>query len=225
MKSLSTWLAPLFFIGAATSSLFAQTYETPITPTNKIDLFDGHSLDGWTFASKGTNAPAASIWSVSNGLIVCQGSPNGYARTFQFYRDYQLHAEWCYPAGAGNSGVFLHVNPPDKVWPYCYEAQLLSDSAGEIRLNGGSYLTGITDPKVKSVPRQQPSSEKPLGEWNSYDITCRGNTITVLVNGVWQNHVTGTSANNGAIALQAEGKLIWFRNIYLEPLSADDSTK
>jgi Domain of Unknown Function (DUF1080) len=210
-------IAILFFL-AMTFPLFAQPGGIPITPTSKIELFDGKSFFGWTFVSKGTNSPAASIWSVTNGVIACEGKPNGYARTLQNYRDYRLHAEWRYPDGAGNSGVFLHINPPDNVWPLCFEAQLLAGSAGEIRMNGGSRANGVTAEHPISVPRQQPSSEKPLGEWNSYDIICRGHTITVRVNGVLQNVVTGTSVDSGAIGLQAEGAPVEFRNIVLEPL-------
>jgi hypothetical protein len=213
-------LALAFLSATAVHSLIAQTNEPPIAPANRIDLFDGKSLSGWTLVSIDTNAPAAAIWSVTNGVIRCQGRPNGYARTLQTYRDYRLHAEWRWPDGLGNSGVFLHVNPPDKVWPLCYEAQLQAGSAGEIRCNGGSKANGLTPANPKSFPRQQPSSELPAGEWNSYDILCRSNTISVRVNGTLQNVITGTSADSGAIGLQAEGKLVEFRNIFLEPLSA-----
>ncbi len=198
--------------------MFAQPGETPITPASKIALFDGKSFSGWTFVSKDTNAPAMAIWSVTNGVIACQGRPNGYARTLQSYRDYKLHVEWRFPDGPGNSGVFLHVNPPDKVWPLCLEAQLLSGSAGEVRCNGGSRVHELTTEFPRSVPRRQPSSERPVGEWNSYDIVCRSNTVTIQVNGVLQNEITGSSVSSGAIGLQAEGKPVEFRHIVLEPL-------
>ncbi len=214
MKSFSQ-CALVAFIASISISLFA---EDAISPTNKIELFDGKSFSGWTFVSKGTNAPAESIWSITNGVIHCLGKPTGYARTLKNYRDYQLHAEWRFPEGAGNSGVFLHVNPPDKVWPQCFEAQLQSGSAGEIRLNGGSHIEGL-DANAKTVPHQQPSSEKPLGEWNSYDIICHSNSISVRVNDIVQNKISGISVSSGAIALQAEGKVVDFRNIYLEPLA------
>ncbi|HXI71716.1 MAG TPA: DUF1080 domain-containing protein [Verrucomicrobiae bacterium] len=209
----------MLIFGVATFPVSAQPNQSPvITPTNEIALFDGKSFSGWTFISQGTNALAVSIWSVTNGVIVCQGRPNGYARTLQKYRDYQLHAEWRYPDGAGNSGIFLHLNPPDQVWPFCFEAQLLSGSAGEVRMNGGSKAEGLTAQHPLSMARRQASSEKPLGEWNACDIVCRANTITVHVNGVLQNEVTGTSAASGTIGLQAEGKLVEFRNLVLEPL-------
>ncbi len=192
--------------------------EVAVAPTKKIELVDGQGFSGWTFVSKDPNAPAAAIWSVTNGVIACEGKPNGYARTIQTYRDYQLHVEWRFPSGPGNSGVFLHINAPDKVWPNCLEAQLLSDRAGDIRCNGGSHVQELTVDSPKTVPHRHPSSEKPVGEWNAYDIVCRSNRVTVRVNGVLQNEVTGTSVTSGAIGLQAEGKPVEFRNIFLEPL-------
>jgi len=217
---LALRLALAFVVAATVPSLFAQSDDTSISPTHKIELFDGNDLSGWTFVSKDSNAVAAAIWSVTNRAIACQGKPYGYARTLQTYHDYRLHVEWRWPDGPGNSGVFLHVTPPEKVWPLCFEAQLLAGSAGEIRCNGGSRVNELTTAHPKSVPREQPGSEKPAGEWNSYDILCRSNTIVVRVNGVLQNQVTGTSVSSGAIALQAEGKLVEFRNLFLEPLSA-----
>ena len=219
MKSFpdNLWIA-ILFLAATTFSLSAQPNETSTTPANKIELFDGKSFSGWTFVSQDTNASAASIWSVTNGVIACQGKPNGYARTLQTYRDYKLHAEWRFPESPGNSGVFLHVNPPDQVWPTCLEAQLQSGSAGEVRCNGGARVHELTPEFPKSVPRRQRSSEKPAGEWNSYDILCRSNTVTIQVNGVLQNEVTGSSVSSGAIGLQAEGKLVEFRNLVIEPL-------
>ncbi len=208
----------MLLVAATIFPLSAQPGETPITPTNKIELFDGKSFSGWTFVSKSTNAPAAAIWSVTNGVIACQGKPNGYARTLGSYRDYQLHAEWRFPDGPGNSGVFLHVSGADKVWPLCLEAQLQSGSAGEVRCNGGSSVHELTTEFPKSVPRRQPGSEKPVGEWNSYDIVCRSNSVTIRVNGVLQNEITGSSVSSGAIGLQAEGKPVEFRNIVLAPL-------
>ncbi|MGA2245782.1 MAG: DUF1080 domain-containing protein [Verrucomicrobiota bacterium] len=219
MKSTALSAVLLLALATGYGVPAGQMPDAAMTPATKIELFDGRTLSGWTFVSAGTNAPAAEIWSVTNRVILCQGKPNGYARTLKMYRNYQLHVEWRWPSGPGNSGVFLHLNPPDKVWPLCFEAQLLAGSAGEVRLNGGSELSSLTDPTVKSVPRQQPSSEKPAGEWNSYDIVCRGHTITVRVNGVLQNAVSGTSVDAGSIGLQAEGAPVEFRNITLDKLA------
>src|ERR1039458_3859432 len=100
MKLIATWLCVSLFVTAASFSLPGQTADDAVTPKHEIELFDGKSLAGWTFVSARTNAPAAAIWSVTNGVLLCQGKPNGYARTWTVYRDYQLHAEWRWPSGS-----------------------------------------------------------------------------------------------------------------------------
>jgi len=62
------------------------------------------------------------------------------------------------------------------------------------------------------------NSERPIGQWNDYKIVCRGDEITIWVNGDLVNHVTQCSVRKGAICLQAEGADIEFRNIRLVPL-------
>ena len=70
----------------------------------------------------------------------------------------------------------------------------------------------------KRAPRLADPSEKPLGEWNTYEIYCRGATIEVFVNGTRQNRVEKLPVSTGRIALQLEGYPIEFRNLWLEPL-------
>ena len=70
----------------------------------------------------------------------------------------------------------------------------------------------------RRLPRQHDSSEKTGGEWNTYEIICSGDTVTLFVNGVQQNRVTKVSVTEGFIALQSEGAPIEFRNIKLAPL-------
>lgn len=203
---------------AVTAPLSAQADNAAVVPAGKIELFDGKSLAGWSLVSEDPQTPASAVWSVRDGVIVCAGKPNGYARTLQMYRDYQLRLEWRFPSGPGNSGVFVHISGKDKVWPTCLEAQLKSGEAGQVRCNGGSKVTELTPASSIAVARIGPESEKPVGEWNRCDIVCRGNTVTVHINGVMQNKVTGASVSAGAIGLQSEGKPVEFRNIVIEPL-------
>ena len=205
------------FIGNAQTD-HQSANKVSILPIKKIELFDRKGLSGWTFVTTDPKVLVDSIWSVDKEVIVCKGKPNGYIRTVLSYHDYQLHLEWRFPNGPGNSGVFLHVNGPDKVWPSCLELQLLSDKAGDIRCNGGSLVQELSTDSPKAVPHRQSSSEKPVGEWNSCDIVCNGNNISVRINNVLQNEVTRTSATFGSIALQSEGKQVEFRNLFLEPL-------
>ncbi len=204
--------------GAAAACLSAQADEAAVVPTGKIMLFDGKSLNAWSFVSADPQTSASAVWSVRDGVVACAGEPSGYARTLQRYRDYQLHLEWRFPDGPGNSGTFLHINGEDKVWATCLEVQLKSGEAGEIRCNGDSKVAELTPASAIAVSRSGGDSEKAVGEWNRCDIVCRGNTVSVSINGVLQNKVTGASVSAGAIGLQSEGKPVEFRNIVIEPL-------
>ncbi len=209
-------------LAAVASDSVAAPARAPVTPDRRIALFDGSDLAGWTFVSRDAAADARSIWSVKDGAIVCAGKPAGYARTLATYRDYVLHAEWRWPEKAGNSGLFVHLNPPDKVWPATIEVQLKANDAGSVRCNGGTKVHEL-NPTAKdpiNVALRGPVSEKPIGEWNSCDVICRGDTVSISINGVKQNAVTGASVAAGAIALQAEGAPVEFRNLWIAPLPA-----
>ena len=60
--------------------------------------------------------------------------------------------------------------------------------------------------------------EKKPGAWNKYEITCRGNSIRLVVNGKLVNEGKNAEATKGKILLQSEGAPIEFRNIKLSPI-------
>jgi hypothetical protein len=65
-----------------------------------------------------------------------------------------------------------------------------------------------------------PSNEKPLGEWNQYEITADGTNLTLKVNGQIQNQATDFAVMPGKILLQSEGAAIEFQNIQLTPIAS-----
>lgn len=190
--------------------------------TSRLPLWNGRDLAGWKiFLNDATVAPAKT-WSATGGVLrLDAGKVNGYIRTEKDFSHYRLHVEWRWtkdaPANA-NSGVLLHVHGPDTIWPLCFEAQLRTGNAGQVIGMG----VNIPDVPVQNnrtrSPRLAEPSEKPMGEWNTYEITCRADTIEVLVNGVRQNFVGKLPVATGAIALQMEGHAIEFRNVWVEPL-------
>lgn len=184
-----------------------------------VDLGPPADFSGW-LAVPATNAAGQPIWSVRPGGIVrCLGTPKGYLRTLASFRDYRLHVEWRWVGKPGNSGVFVNGYGPDKAtWPHCYEAQLLHGNAGELRANGGAKFHADSTPKDKSLPKWHPSNERPAGEWNSYDILCRGDTIELTVNGLLQNRLEHAASTSGWIALQSEGGVVEFRHLTLTRL-------
>ena len=181
-----------------------------------VTLFNGKNLDGWKPVLKDASTDSSAVWSAKDGVLRCEGNPFGYIRTTEAYSNYNLHVEWRWAEKPTNSGVLLHLTGPDKIWPQCIEAQLANQNAGDFIAMGGS---SFAEKKEKNrVPKLHDTNEKKSGQWNSYDITCKADTITLVVNGLLQNTATKTSLTSGHIALQSEGGPIEFRNVTLTPL-------
>jgi hypothetical protein len=191
----------------------------------KQSLFNGKDLKGWTIFVGDTSVKPENFFYVKDGVIETVGVPVGYLRTKKEYSNYRLHVEWRYPEKPVNSGVMLHTTGPDKIWVSHYQANLKHLSVGDFvvhgvdqkaTINGKEYVS--TEKDKPAVPKMNPANEKPDGEWNSYDIVCKGNTIEIKVNGLLQNTATNCSLTKGAIALQAEGCKIQFRNLWIEKI-------
>jgi hypothetical protein len=192
--------------------------------SEKVALWNGEDFSGWKLFIPDEDVDVQEVWSVRDGVIHCTGQPNGYMRTTREYADYHLHLEWRWPEKPTNSGVLLHVALPDQVWPRCIESQLMSGQAGDfwilshagITANGQRYED--PDNKYINVKKRHESSEKPPGQWNVYDIYCKGDSVRSVVNGVEQNSGTEATPARGYIALQSEGSPIEFRRITIESL-------
>jgi hypothetical protein len=194
-------------------------------------LFDGKTLDGWTFIVKpdkdGKKADPKETWSVTDGTIRCTGKPNGCMVTAKEYAEYVLKLKWRFPADSkgGNSGVLLHVQD-EKYWPTSIEAQLLAGRAGDLLLTNPpdaklDVEKSRQDPKLeRRFFRIEPKEpvEKKFGEWNESEITCSGGDITLVINGVKVNEGKNGNLKKGRIALQSEGTEIHFKDVVIKSL-------
>ena len=194
------------------------------TPDKEF-LFNGKNLEGWTIYVEDPSVDPDAFFYVNEGMIETVGVPMGYLRTVKEYSNYHLHVEWRYPENPTNSGVFIHTVGPDLLWPNHFQAQLKYEDAGDFILNGVGHSATVNDTVYTSTPelkpllsKLHPSNENPAGEWNSYDITCKGNTIELKVNGLLQNRAVNCNFSKGGIGLQAEGSKIQFRNLWVEPV-------
>jgi len=188
--------------------------------TETIVLFNGRNLEGWHSYLKDSDADPKSVWKVQNGTIWCTGKPTGFLRTKEQYSDYKLVIEWRWPEKPGNSGLLLHMGGEEKIWPRCMEAQLMHKRAGDFV--GMGYTFNENKAKkggfISYTPHMSDPSEKELGDWNTYEITCKGGIIEASINGQLQNKATGVNISAGYIGLQSEGVPIVFRNIKVTPL-------
>jgi hypothetical protein len=224
----------------AASALAAAVFTATLGAQPKgISLFNGKDLSGWSHFLVDPKVPASAVWSVQDGVLVCKGDPLGYIHTMAEYTSFKLVVEWRWAPGAAaklgktpNSGVLLRVNgdPKPKGIPRAYEAQLQAGSAGDLYGFWGMPLEGAADRKREQKGhellgdmvgfRKLEGAEKPEGEWNTYEITLDGPSLSVLVNGKKVNEATGATVMPGRIALQSEGGEIHFRRVEIWPMGA-----
>jgi hypothetical protein len=195
-------------------------------------LFDVKTLGGWE------PADGKSGYDVRNGQIVLlTNGDSGYLRTQADFQDFALRLDFKL-ASMTNSGVFLRGDRRggDPAWTGC-EVQVLDDfdwervtkTTLEPWQHCGS-LYGSVPPKVEAL--------KPIGEWNTYEIECRGTHMSTKLNGqeLWSvdtNDVTvpegklkfAERVKTGFIGLQRHAPeqvkgdaYAWFRNLYVRPL-------
>lgn len=222
MSRVGVWIvaAALLIAVAGCGSAFVGK-----SPGKKVALYNGRDFTGWTRVVQDPNADVNDVWRIRGDVLYCTGKPNGYIRTNEKYKNYHLHVEWRWPETPTNSGVFVHLDGKDTVWPVCIECQLKAGNAGDIVLMNGTGLSvdGVSRKNSAKrfvvIEKKAATSELPAGQWNRYDIYCQGDSIRCLVNGVEQNEGTDASVTSGWIALQSEGGPIEFRTIFLEPLN------
>jgi Domain of Unknown Function (DUF1080) len=176
--------------------------EKPIEWNKPVKLLNGKDLAGWH--TEGENQ-----WVVEQGILKSPKSGSNIL-TDQKFDDFKLHIEFRFPKGS-NSGVYLRGR---------YEVQIM-DSKGQTpwdNLFGGVY--GFLEPTQMMA--------KEAGEWQTYDITLVGRTVTVIANGVTViceqiiPGITGGAIDSregepGPILLQGDHGPIEFRNIVLTP--------
>jgi len=170
-------------------------------------------------------ADLSAVWSPgADGVIAVAGKPSGFIATRTSYTNYRLHVEWRWTGKPGNSGVLLHIasGPKDKVWPLSQQVQTKIGNVGDLLpMAGAGFDQPLTTapgayPPIKA--RTAADSEKPAGEWNSMDVTCRDGVIDVVINGVAQNHVSGARPASGPIGFQLEGAPYALRNLRIQTL-------
>ncbi len=200
-----------------------RSSDAAVAEEGTIKLFNGKDFTGWVrFVDPASKADPDKIWTIEDGMIRCQGSVNGYIRTEKEYGNYLLRLQWRWGekvTSDRNSGVFVHVSGPDKIWPRGVEAQLFINHAGDFWLVDGFKL--MVDPARRDPHsdrhyfRMKDHVEKPIGEWNQYDILCKDGIIKLTINGQLVNEGRHAEATRGKILMQSEGAEIFFRNIEL----------
>lgn len=223
-----------------------------VPPAGFTALFNGKDLTGWK-VPEGDNGH----WKVVDGAIDYDAESEARGdKTLWCERefgDFVLHVDWriketpyvnpnvpyILPDGThardirgkemrlslpdSDSGIFLRGNGKYQVNIWCWPI-------------GSGEMYGIrtdaqmpADVRAAVTPRTQ--ADKPVGEWNHFEITVRGNTVMVVLNG--KTVLPGAQIPNlpamGRLALQHHGgkkdgqwnsppSLLQFKNIYIKEL-------
>jgi len=183
-----------------------------------VRLFNGRDLAGWTFSSDAV----AEVFGVAGGVMTDAGNPRGYIRTKKDYTNYALHLQMRH-VKKGNSGVLVRAVGPDKVWPKSIEAQGQSGSMGDIwNIDRFPMKVAAERTRGRHTRKAHPSNERPIGQWNDYEIGLDGGDLEIRVNNLIQNTATECEEVAGKICLQAEGSPKEFRNIVLVPIGGGE---
>jgi hypothetical protein len=125
-----------------------------------IQLFNGKDLTGW----KPDKPNPANMWKVEDGNLVSPGRGPELISNSKF-RDFKLHIEFNCGEKA-NSGVYLRGR---------YEVQIETNSDQEPANHHTGAVYGFITPT--------PELTRKAGEWQTFDITLVGRTVTLVQNG------------------------------------------
>jgi hypothetical protein len=225
-------LVPFFAVILATSRAQAQPGDATSLIAQGAELgtplFDGKDLTGLTLVTPNAADIAQVCQVTTDGTLSVAGKTVGYLLLPGNYANYRLHVEWRWPADASprsNSGVLVHIasGPIDrKTWPLSFQVQTKLNRGGDLLpMAGASFAEPLSTAPGAMTPqlnRQQPPSEKPLGEWNTCDVVSRDGTLECAINGVRQNKVSGCKPAAGQVGIQLEGFPYELRKLWISPL-------
>ena len=224
-------LSPLVLVLLFAAGVGAASAQAP-----SRSLFNGTDLSGWRMdvpeldADSSVRAPFV----VRDSLLVSLGTPRGHLLTNQTYADYRLTLEYRFAGEPGNAGVLVHASTPRVLYdmfPQSIEVQMEHTNAGDfwciheniatpnmVERRGPEEQWGTTEGTNRRIVNLTDGAEKPVGRWNRLTIEAVDDSIKVWVNGTLVNLGYDATAQEGRIALQAEGSEVEFRTLRLTPI-------
>jgi len=210
VKRLSAVTVALLLFGFAAFS--TSHHASGQTGAGWVTLFDGKSLDNWEQIGDAN-------WKLADGVAVADKG-NGFLVSKTSYTDFQLRAEF-WVDDVANSGIFIRCTDPKNVGSKtAYEVNIWD--ARPVQEYGTGAIVDVA--KVNPMP-------KAGGKWNVYEITAKGSSFTVTLNG--QKTVDGAQDAKfagGRIALQhglglkddkgvaSDKGVVKFRKVEIKPL-------
>jgi hypothetical protein len=187
-------------------------------------LFNGTDLTGWTGNKEG--------YPVRDGTIVVDPTKGGGGNLYteKDYSDFVFRFEFRLTPGA-NNGIGIRAPATGDSAYQAMEIQILDEDSPRYR---GWLKDYQHHGSVYGVVAAKPGHLKPVGEWNSEEITAKGKQITVKLNGVTivdadiekastpetidhQQH-PGLKNTTGRIGFLGHGDQVEFRNLRVKTL-------
>lgn len=211
-------------------SLRSQAEETTTTrsaleadPAGWVDILPPSDLKGW---SRVPVPPGGKLgraqWHVDTDrkVLVCDGD-GGHDMLLhdEVLGDVIFHFEFRYTKVEGlegyNSGAYVRNSADGAIW---HQAQFGDGRDG--------FLFGVTPvpggkPRFFTLRKEVKNGRvKPAGEWNTMEVTARGKTLTLWVNGAVTCRYDSCGKPEGHVGLEGEGFRIEFRNLKVKKLPA-----
>lgn len=177
-----------------------------------IQLLNGKDLTGWRLLKEGVD----NGWSVVDGVlqnrvVKAKDKHFGNLRTDAEFEDFNLKTEVRTQEGS-NSGIYLRG---------IYEVQIMESFGKPLDSHHMGALYSRITPSV--------NAEKPVGEWQTLDITLVDRHLTVILNGktIIDNQpvlgctggaMTSDEFKPGPIYLQGDHTNVDYRNMVLRPV-------
>jgi hypothetical protein len=212
----------LFAIMIAAHSHAGDAKKTPSAletdPKGWLDLMPTKDLKGWRRVPLPPEEPLAkkNPWRLAadGKTLICDGV--GIKEMFLHDKEFGdgiLHVEWRFKKSdkeGCNSGVYVRTHRDGTFW---HQAQVahqgkapdVGDFFGVTMKGGKLEKFQVTGTGTKHA--------KPVGEWNTYEVTCKGKTVSVWLNGFTVTTWDDCPVPRGHVGLQAEYFDIEFRNL------------
>jgi Domain of Unknown Function (DUF1080) len=201
-------------------------------------LFNGKDFSGWVYGRRpdGKENRSGKGYQIDNGVIFSTKEDGGNLFTEKTYADFVFRFEFKLTENA-NNGIGIRAPLQGDSAYLGMEIQVLDDSGSQYKnLEPGQYHGSI----YKVVPAKR-GFQKPVGEWNTEEITAKGRHITVKLNGttivdadldsvkdeaILKEHrdltkpegSRGIANTTGHIGLLGHGARVEFRNLRIKEL-------
>lgn len=158
----------------------AMPIATQAQDSGFTSLFNGKDLTGWVYGRRagGAENKTGKGYQVENGVLFTTKEDGGNLFTEKEYSDFVLRFEFKLTENA-NNGIGIRAPLEGDAAYAGIEIQVLDD--------GGSQYTELRPAQYHgSIYHMFPAKrghQKPVGEWNSEEITVKGRHITVKLNG------------------------------------------